>query len=260
MCKENFKLSFEQYFSDENSLSVIEANDSRLTTEENEKHIGPSFVDDIRRDLSSNDTVFYKKNNVSIVNGCLCIKATNEDNVYYGAQAFLKEKKFGNGYLEVKAKLPKAIPSVTPKISLKGEKPNCLFCIDFAQVLGIKGKNECAMNSAFLTEGKYKKMQMIYSNNNTWPTLYPPFGSEELLSEDWHTFGFEKDEEFAVFYVDGNEYCKIDLDNPVFMVFKGETMLDFSVSVGLRETEAADENTILPCEMLIEYVKFYERG
>jgi acyl-CoA synthetase (AMP-forming)/AMP-acid ligase II len=127
-------------------------------------------------------------------------------------------------------------------------------------VLGLKGKNECALKAAFLTEGVYKPINFLYSHNNSWPTLYPPFESEELLSEDWHIFGFERDDEFATFYVDGNEYCKVDLDTPIFKVFTNEAILDFSLNIGLRETEEINENTILPCEMLIEYVKFYERG
>ena len=259
MCKENYKLTFEKYFSKENECD-IDVHDYQKVTEKGEKFNGPSFVDETRKDLSSNDTVCYKKSNVNLSENGLSLKAVNENGIYCGAHVTLKDKSFGNGYLEVKAKLPPIMPAIAPKISLRGEQQNCFFSIDFVQVLGLKGKNECALKAAFLTEGVYKPINFLYSHNNSWPTLYPPFESEELLSEGWHTFGFEKDDEFATFYVDGNEYCKVDLDTPIFKVFTNETILDFSLNIGLRETEEINEDTVLPCEMLIEYVKFYERG
>lgn len=255
--KENVSLSYEKTFTEKNSEQLFDILEYAEFTKEGVKYSGPAFVDDTRKDLSDTEKVVYKKENAYLENGFLVLRATESNGVNAGAHIKFKDRKFGNGYIEIKAKLPKTMAGITPKASLCAKKRGCEYSIDFLQVLGIKGKNECSMKSSFATDGKDFSINYLYSQDYSWPTLYP--ADENLLDEHWHTFGFEKDTEFAVFYVDGNEYCKVDLDTPVFNVFSGESTLEFSLNIGLRETEAPNEETVLPCEMLVEYIKFYER-
>ena len=104
MCKENCKLSFEKCFSGENAADFVEIHEYEAATEKGEKHIGPSFVDETRKDLSKGDSVCYKKRNVTLSENCLCLKADCVNGAYSGAHATLQNKSFGNGYLEAKAK------------------------------------------------------------------------------------------------------------------------------------------------------------
>lgn len=160
--------------------------------------------------------------------------------------------------MEVKAKFPPFSPGVWPKMTLKGEKGVVVTETDFAQIMGIRGKNACTLTASYFNDVSLKSVNYLYSRDNAWPRFYPDALSEEKFSEGWHVFGYQQTDTDAVFYVDGIVFSRVDIDHPVFAPFGNEGELILSISVGMPRIEAPDQNTLVPCEMQIEYVKFYE--
>ncbi len=260
MIKENYKLTFEKYFqnpSDLDGWDVMEfseffVNNNPVTG------IVPTHVDDGEKDVSDGGEVQYVKKNVYIEKERLILQADKNQKGYAGAMIKCNSRKFGNGLLEVKAKFPPFSPGVWPKMALKGKNGGVVTEIDFAQIMGIRGKNACTLTASHFDGTFLKSMNYLYSRDNAWPRFYPDALSEEKLSDGWHVFGYEQTDMDAVFYVDGIEFSRIDIDHPVFAAFGTEGELILSIAVGMPRIEAPDENTILPCSMQVEYIKFYE--
>ncbi len=253
------KLIFENTFKSEKDLENWEIKEFNeiFKGKEPVTDIMPTHVDDGEKEPTVGGTVNYLKKNVYIKDSNLCLAATKDENGYFGAMLSLKNRKFGKGYLEVKAKFPPFSNSVWPKMSLVNKDGKVTAEKDFAQIMGIKGKNACTLIATYFDGSFYKNINYLYSANNAWPRFYPDADSPELLSEGYHIFGIEQTETDLVFYVDSIEFSRIDIACPVFSVFNNESTLNLSISVGMPKIEAPDETTIVPCEMQVEYVRFY---
>lgn len=260
MPRKNYKLTFEKYFQKSSDLDCFEIMEfSEVFKNSNVMgQVVPSHVDDAEKDVSEGGVIRYKKKNVLCENGNLVLKATCQDSKFIGSMVKCSTRKFGNGYFEIKAKYPPFTPGVWPRMTIKAGGDKTVTEIDFAQVMGIRGKNACTLSATYLNGTVCKNINYLYSPNNVWPRYYPEIDSPELLSEGFHILGFEKTDRDVVFSVDGIVFSRIDIDNPVFECFKPEGELILSVGVGYPRIEAPTLDTFAPCEMQIEYIKFYE--
>lgn len=260
MIKENYALTYEKYFCSSDALEDFEVMEFSETFINNNPISGivPTHVDDGEKDVSEGGVVKYAKNNVTLNGEGLSLTVTKDENGFTGAMIKNTVRKFGNGYIEIKAKFPPYSPGVWPKMSLRGEKEGVITETDFAQIMGVKGKNACSLIAHYYNGISLKTLNYLYSPSNAWPRYYPDAESPELLEDGWHIFGYEQTERDAVFYVDGIEFSRIDIDHPVFGAFGNDGELILSVSVGIPKIEAPDETTVAPCSMQVEYVKFYE--
>ena len=260
MSKEKYALTFEKKFQNSSDLDDFCPLEFAETFLNNNPVTGivPTHVDDGEKDVSAGGEVRYLKENTSIEEDCLVLKANKDQKGYSGAMVKCLSRKFGNGLLEVKAKFPPFSPGVWPKMTLKATNGEVVTEVDFAQIMGKRGKNTCTLTASLYDNSFYKSINYLYSNNNNWPRFYPDALSEEKLSDGWHIFGYEQTELDAVFYIDGIEFSRIDIAHPVFAPFGTEGELILSIAVGMPRIEAPDESTIVPCSMQVEYIKFYE--
>lgn len=259
--KNGYSLCFEKKFSADTLEKDVTVLEFKKETEKQKISNGPSFVDETKKILNESDYVHYKKENVSANENALVLSATNNGDVYYGSAVSVNGVKIKRGLVEVDVQFPAYMPGVWPRLTLKGKNGTIDTYINFAQIMGVAGKNLCSMEAEYLDNGEWPfKQNFLHSHRGEWPTSYPEKESEELLSEGTHTFGVELSNEHITYYADGNEYCKIHIDNPVFEVFNCEHELVFYLTVGDSETEAPDENTLLPCEMLIKGIRIYGEG
>ena len=260
MINEKYTLTYEKNFCFPDALSdfeVLEFNEAFINNNP-VSGIVPTHVDDGEKDVSEGGVVSYVKDNVKIENNLLKLGVTKNNDGFAGAMIKNTARKFGNGYMEIKAKFPPFSKGVWPKMTLKGEKEGVITETDFAQIMGIRGKNACSLIAHYYNGVSLKTLNYLYSPSNAWPRYYPDIQRDELLSDDWHIFGYEQTEMDAIFTVDGIEFSRIAIDHPVFRAFGNEGELILSVSVGMPKIEAPDETTVAPCEMQVEYVKFYE--
>jgi beta-glucanase (GH16 family) len=253
------KLIFENTFKNENDLANWEIKEFSEVFKGKEPvtDIVPTHVDDGEKEPTVGGTVKYLKNNVCIKDERLCLAATKDQDGYFGAMMSLKDRKFGKGRLEVKAKFPTFSNSVWPKMSLVGKNGKITTETDFAQIMGNRGKNACTLIATFFDGSYYKSLNYLYSATNAWPRFYPDAESDELLSEGYHIFAVEQTETDLAFFVDDVEFSRIDIACPVFAPFDTEGTLNLSISVGMPKIEAPDETTIAPCEMQVEYIRLY---
>lgn len=260
MDKKNYYLTFEKYFQNEELDENWQVMDYIKNVKNNTIVVGivPDHVNEIEQNKSDAKYVRYVKDNVSLKDGYLCLTGTKDDKGYAGAAVKFEGRKFGNGYMEIKAKFPDYMPGVWPRFTLKGKKDVVNTEIDFAQVMGVKSKNACTLIANYTDDAGYHNLNYLYSRDNAWPRFYPDAQNDEILPKGWHVYGYEQTDTDAIFYVDSVEFCRVDIDNPVFDAFGSEGQLWLSLGLGLPKIEAPDENTILPCNLLIEYIKFYE--
>ncbi len=257
----NYKLTFEEYFKNGSSnWEIIESEEVVKNKPKAKNETVPAFVVNAEENFREEVVVRSTKENVSFEDGKLVIKAVEEADGYAGGAVRYMGRKFGKGLIEVKAKFPENMPGVWPKMYLKVANKNAFGNVEFAQVKGLvnKGKDFLELIAYFTDDYGTHTNRYLHSGFQRWPSYYPPFESEEKLSADWHVFGYEQTDIDGIFYIDGQEIMRFDIDHPMFLVFAGEGELNICLDINRPQTEACDENTILPCQMEVEYIKFYE--
>ncbi len=255
------KLIFENTFSTEKDLDNWEVMEFSEVFKGKEPVTGivPTHVDDGEKAPTNGGAVKYEKKNVTIKDNRLCLAAENNNGDLSGAMIKYNGRKFGKGYMEIKAKFPTFSKGIWPKMTLTAKNGFVTTDIDFAQVMGIRGKNACSLIATFFDGSFYKTINYLYNNNPTyaWPRFYPPLDCDELLSEGYHIFGCERTETDLAFFIDSIEFCRIDISHPIFCAFDTEGELILSISAGMPKIEAVDETSVFPSEMQVEYVRFY---
>ncbi len=85
---------------------------------------------------------------------------------------------------------------------------------------------------------------------------------EESLADDFHVFGIEWEPNVIRWYVDGEEYFQID-PTDLFgsdWVFNDPFFMLINVAVGGNWPGYPDDTTVFPQEMLIDWIRVYQRG
>lgn len=257
----NYKLTFEETF--KNGLEgweVLEESKVIKEQKKSNKETVLSFINNGEVQFREETVIRYAKENVYVDDGKLLIKANEEEDGFSGGSLKYTGRKFGKGLLEVEAKFPENMPGIWPKLFLHLTNYIALADVEFGQVKGLvdKGKNNFSMFAYFVDEFGVHQNEYLHSGFQRWPSFYPDMDNDDQLSEGWHVFGYEQTDIDVIFYIDGKECFRVDIDHPIFRVFDAEGELGISLCANHPELEACDENTKFPCFMEVKSIKFYE--
>lgn len=82
----------------------------------------------------------------------------------------------------------------------------------------------------------------------------------EYLSDDFHVYEIEWNEASIVWKVDGYQYHSINITDPQFDEFKNEFFIILNVAIGGNWPGAPDSTTVLPQEMLVDWIRVYSNN
>lgn len=103
-----------------------------------------------------------------------------------------------------------------------------------------------------------------YSGTGIAGTFTLPHGQQ--LSDDFHVYAVEWHENQIAFFVDGQRYFEVtpaDLPPGAEWVFHNRPfyiLLNLAVGGSPAPVGYPDESTVFPQEMLVDYVRVYQRG
>lgn len=164
------------------------------------------------------------------------------------------------GYAEIRAKLPLAGPGRWPGFWMccpryDGSGGRCE--VDVFEGFGSDAEIACNLHG-WWWDPVYKASHHInyLDGRKGYPKKHRlPDGA--LYSDDYHTIGYEWTPKVAQFLVDGEPYCTVDIDNPVFAAFHQPIYFIISMAFGLKHI-AMPVPTDVPCEYYIDYIRLYQ--
>lgn len=202
-----------------------------------------------------------KRENCSVKDSMLTIKATIEENGDY-ASGMLRGNghlAYKYGYAEIRAKLPKGGPGIWPGFWMC--RPNYEGMpsggpeVDVFEMFGNDAYIACNLHSWWSSETGGGHIS--YMDGQGYPKKYSfPDGSK--FSDDFHTIGYEWTPELVAFFVDGEPYCTVRIDNPIFAVFQDPIYFIISMAFGLKHVSKPDDNRTEPIEYIVDYIRLYQ--
>ena len=202
-----------------------------------------------------------KRDNCSVKDSMLIIKATIEENKD-SASGMLRGNghlAYKYGYAEIRAKMPKGGPGIWPgfwmcRPEYKG-MPSGGPEIDVFEMFGDDSYLACNLHSWWSDEQGVRHIN--YLDGQGYPKkAYLPNGAK--FSDDFHTIGYEWTPELVAFFVDGEPYCTVRIDNPVFAVFQEPIYFIISMAFGLVFTAKPDDDRTEPIEYIVDYIRLYQ--
>ncbi|HLK30569.1 MAG TPA: glycoside hydrolase family 16 protein, partial [Puia sp.] len=194
--------------------------------------------------------------NARVENGNLIIEARKEDwkdKKYTSARLVTKGKgDWKYGKIEVRAKLPKGL-GTWPAIWMLGSTPNYTWPddgeIDIMEHVGYDpGKIHGTIHCKKYNNGDSKKETSV--------TDVPDFGDK------FHVYALEWDEESMSIFVDDNKYLTFTnehsghdawpFDQPFHLLLNVAVGGDWGGKKGV-------DDSIFPCQMVVDYVRVYQR-
>ncbi len=201
-----------------------------------------------------------KRENCRVENSNLIIRACIEENGDY-VSGMLRgggHLSYKYGYTEIRAKLPIGGDGIWPGFWLLvpeyNGRPFVETEIDVFEMFGDDLHIESAMHSLW----------NIKDPQNRGHISYPGWSRRRFLengarfSDDYHTIGMEWTPEVVSFYVDGEAYGTIRIDNEFMQPFHSPMYFILSMAYGLRHFSKPEENRIEPIEYMIDYIRLYQ--
>ncbi len=201
---------------------------------------------------------FYKKENTKLQDGNLIITAKRENagnRNYTSSRLITKGKQFFTyGRIDIRAKLPKG-QGLWPALWMLGENisevswPKCGE-IDIMEMIGGNIENRDATVHGTVhwdNAGSYAN----YGGNTKLP-----FGT---FNDEFHVFSIDWDEEKIVWLLDGIEYHVIDITPPELNEFHKPFFFILNVAVGGTWPGSPDGSTVFPQEMLVDYIRVFQK-
>ncbi len=210
------------------------------------------------------ETYTSRTSNAHLEAGSLVIKAlketfTGSDNITrnYTSARLLTRNKFSQAYgrFETRIKIPYG-QGLWPAFWMLGDNidtahwPNCGE-IDIMENIG---KEPSIVHGTFHGPG--------YSGGSGISAAYS-LPSGQKFSDDFHTFAVEWEPNVVRFYVDGLLYktrTPADLPTGTSWVFDHPFFIILNVAVGGGWPGNPDASTVFPQQMLVEYVRVYQRA
>ncbi|MFY7671069.1 glycoside hydrolase family 16 protein [Tenacibaculum sp. MEBiC06402] len=197
----------------------------------------------------NNELQLYSKENVSIEDGKLVIKATKQDSLYYSGKIHTKDKfEFKYGTVEVRAKLPKG-HGLWPAIWMLGHDisenawPGCGE-IDIMEHVG-------------------KEPNKIFASLHNASSFGNTINSKKVeiknVQDDFHIYKMEWTEDYIRFFIDNEEiytYSPEKKDNKNWPYDKPFYLI-LNLAIGGNFGGPEVDNSIFPQEFLIDYIKVY---
>ena len=204
-----------------------------------------------------------KRENCTIEDSNLVIRAKIEENGDYSSGMLRGHGHlaYKYGYAEIRAKLPKPGKGVWPGFwmirpdynGVKGPMPE----IDVFEMFGNDAYIECCLHS-WWKDSVYGKGKHIsyFSGNGINNKISPADGT--TFSEGYHTIGYEWTPEFAAFYMDGEPYYTVRINDEFMEVFHEPLYFIISMAFGLKHLAAPEEDHADPIEYYIDYIRLYQ--
>ena len=201
-----------------------------------------------------------KRENCRVENSNLIIHANIEENGDYVSGMLRGNAHFAYkyGYAEIRAKLP---------IGGKGIWPGFWMCvpnyngrsdvgseIDVFEMFGDDSYIESALHSWWSVPEWKTSGHLSYDG---WPNKISPRDGSKF-SDDFHTIGYEWTPELVAFYVDGEAYGTVRIDNELMKPFHNPIYFILSMAFGLPFLSAPDDDRTEPIEYIIDYIRLYQ--
>lgn len=195
------------------------------------------------------ETYTNSKENVFCSGGYLTIKAISSNSSYTSGRIITKGKKeFKYGRIDIRAKLPYG-KGVWPALWMLGANistVNWPACgeIDIMELLGQEPAK--VYGTAHWDQGGHK-----YSGSNYSLT-------SSSFSDKFHIFTLLWNENYMEWYVDYQQYYKINSTMVGNYPFNSNQFFIFNVAVGGNWPGSPDASTVFPQSMLVDYVRVFQ--
>jgi beta-glucanase (GH16 family) len=197
---------------------------------------------------------YYKKENTSVKDGYLIIQAKSEvtNGKSYTSSRLTTQGKFNFKYgrVDIRAALPKG-QGIWPALWMLGKNINAVGwpkCgeVDIMEMVGGAGKDNVMYGTAH------------WDNNNS----HASYGGNTKLAtgifnDEFHVFSIVWDAKKIIWYLDGVQFHVIDTTPEGLSEFQEEFFLIFNVAVGGQWPGNPDGTTILPQQMIVDYVRVF---
>ena len=170
----------------------------------------------------SNLVTSTSEDNYFVDNGELVLRVTSDGNKNYTTPKSVTTRNimsFKYGYLEMRAKVPYHA-GMWPSFWMQPDKSSWNKAsyvgeIDIFEIYGSQTGGSCNLHK-WWTDDSGAHSTTIASGLSRGDTqlLYGSLGFEfdtNAIASEYHIYGFEWNEEYMAFYIDGNLYCKIDI-------------------------------------------------
>ena len=185
--------------------------------------------------------------------GCLVIEAHKESmNGFDYTSARLNTKgkfSFQYGYIEMRAILPEG-QGVWPAFWMMGNNGSWPACgeIDIMEMIGGKSREDTVHGTVHWgTSSPYNHMSYGLSTV-----------AQGDLSEEFHTYAVEWDENYIKWYLDGKQFCVIDISGEQFDMFRQEFFIIVNLAIGGDWPGSPDSSTVFPQQYVIDYIRVYQ--
>ncbi len=218
--------------------------------------IGPDWVFETGNGAGgwgNNELQYYRRENAGIENNALVINARREDfGGYRYTSARMKTqgvRTFKYGRIEARMKLP----------SFMGAWP----------AFWMLGAN--LPQAGWPAAGEIDVMEHVNNEDRTYGTIhwsdnngtYAQYGGNTPITvADWHVYAIEWDANAIRWYVDGNKFHEVNIQNGIngTQEFHNDFFLLLNFAIGGNWPGFTVDESRLPSKMLVDYVRVYRAG
>ena len=156
---------------------------------------------------------------------------------------------FKYGYIEMRAILPEG-QGIWPAFWMMGNSGSWPECgeIDIMEMIGGQNREDTVHGTVHW--------------GSTNPYNHMSYGlstvSEDDLSEGFHTYAVEWDESTIKWYLDGKQFCVIDISGEQFSMFRQEFYILVNLAVGGDWPGSPNASTVFPQKYVIDYIRVYQ--
>lgn len=206
----------------------------------------------------NNELQWYRKENVKVENGYLIIQARQEN---FGGKNYSSSRiktqgkqSFKFGRVDIRATLPKG-QGIWPALWMLGDNigqvgwPKCGE-IDIMEMVG--GEGTAKNNTVHGT---------VHWDNNGSHAEFGGFVTlrEGIFNDNFHVFSIIWDEKKIVWLLDNEPYHEIDITPANLSELRESFFFLFNVAVGGNWPGNPDGSTIFPQQMVIDYVRVFQK-
>ena len=204
----------------------------------------------------NNELQYYRKENTTVEDGYLIITAKKESyqgKEYTSSRIITQGKQsFQYGRMDIRAALPEG-QGIWPALWMLGANfpevgwPACGE-IDIMEMIGGGAGRDNAVHGTvhWSHDGEYASYGQSY-------TL-----EEGIFADEFHVFSIVWDASSITWYVDDQEYNKIDITPEELSEFQQPFFFIFNVAVGGNWPDSPNESTNFPQRMVVDYVRVFQ--
>ena len=203
----------------------------------------------------NNELQYYRAENTTVGDGLLTIEAkkeTFEGRNYTSSRLITKDKvEFKYGRIDIRARLPKG-QGIWPALWMLGANidqaswPGCGE-IDIMEMVGGRGGDNTTHGTIHWdNNGQYANYGDAYTLLNG------------IFNDEFHVFTIKWSSSTIIWYVDDNEFVRVDITPAGLSEFHQDNFFIFNVAVGGNWPGSPDATTAFPQTMVVDYVRVFQ--